>query len=67
VVLFHPHLIHGSGRNRTQGFRRSILTHYASAHCEFNENLARFLPQRYYTLVRGEWPEGGPGSSYVQT
>ncbi len=67
VVLFHPHLLHGSGRNRTQGFRRSILTHYASAHCEFNETLGKLLPQRYYTLVRGEWPEGRPGSSYVQT
>ena len=66
VVLFHPHLIHGSGRNRTQGFRRSILTHFASAHCEFNETLGKLLPQRYYTLVRGEWPEGSPESSHVQ-
>jgi phytanoyl-CoA hydroxylase len=53
TLFFHPHLIHGSGRNRTQGFRRSILTHYASADCEFIEAIARALPQRYYELVRG--------------
>jgi len=53
TIFFHPHLIHGSGRNRTRGFRRSILTHYASAQCEFNEGFAKLLPQRYYALVRG--------------
>jgi phytanoyl-CoA hydroxylase len=66
VVLFHPHLIHGSGRNRTRGFRRSMLSHYASAHCEFNETLGKLLPQRHYTLVRGTWPEGAPKSPHVQ-
>ncbi len=65
VVLFHPHLLHGSGRNRTQGFRRSILTHFASAHCDFDEEVTKILPKRYYTLVRGSWPEGGAGSAYV--
>ena len=34
VLLFHPLLIHGSGRNRSAGFRRAISTHYASANCE---------------------------------
>lgn len=34
VLLFHPLLVHGSGRNRSDGFRRSISTHYASAECE---------------------------------
>ncbi len=33
-LLFHPLLLHGSGRNRTSGFRRAILTHFADAHCE---------------------------------
>jgi phytanoyl-CoA hydroxylase len=33
-VFFHPHLFHGSGRNRTTGFRRAIVTHFASTHCE---------------------------------
>ena len=34
LLLFHPLLIHGSGRNRSRGFRRAISTHYASAECE---------------------------------
>jgi phytanoyl-CoA hydroxylase len=56
TLFFHPHLVHGSGRNRTQGFRRSILTHYASADCEFQEAIASALPQRYYVPVRGRRP-----------
>jgi len=33
TLLFHPLLVHGSGRNTTDGFRRAISTHYASAAC----------------------------------
>lgn len=33
TLLFHPLLIHGSGRNRSNGFRRAISTHYASLEC----------------------------------
>ena len=33
TLLFHPLLVHGSGRNRTDGFRRAISVHYASADC----------------------------------
>ncbi|MFP6640718.1 MAG: phytanoyl-CoA dioxygenase family protein, partial [Myxococcota bacterium] len=33
VVLIHPLLVHGSGRNRSQGFRRAITTHFASRAC----------------------------------
>ena len=57
TVLFHPHLLHGSGRNRTQGFRRSILTHYANATCDYLPDFAKALPQRYYELVRGRRPD----------
>mmetsp|Transcript_6886 Transcript_6886/g.13733 ORF Transcript_6886/g.13733 Transcript_6886/m.13733 type:complete len:301 (+) Transcript_6886:86-988(+) len=35
-VFFHPLLIHGSGRNSTQGFRKAISCHYASAECAFD-------------------------------
>ncbi|CAH1265761.1 PHYH [Branchiostoma lanceolatum] len=28
TVFFHPLLIHGSGMNRTQGFRKAISGHY---------------------------------------
>ncbi|XP_066152125.1 phytanoyl-CoA dioxygenase, peroxisomal-like [Euwallacea fornicatus] len=48
TVFFHPHLLHGSGPNRTQGFRKAISCHYASSDCEFidvkgtiQENLAK--------------------------
>lgn len=34
TLLFHPLLVHGSGRNRSKGFRRAISTHYASTACE---------------------------------
>ncbi|KAM9467591.1 phytanoyl-CoA dioxygenase, peroxisomal [Clarias gariepinus] len=35
TVFFHPLLIHGSGRNQTQGFRKAISCHYASADCQY--------------------------------
>ncbi|XP_055970487.1 phytanoyl-CoA dioxygenase, peroxisomal [Sorex fumeus] len=35
TVFFHPLLIHGSGRNKTQGFRKAISCHYASADCQY--------------------------------
>ena len=33
TIFFHPLLIHGSGRNRSDTFRRAISTHYASGAC----------------------------------
>ncbi|KAM3832526.1 phytanoyl-CoA dioxygenase, peroxisomal isoform 1-T1 [Vipera latastei] len=35
TVFFHPLLIHGSGRNRTEGFRKAISCHYASSDCYY--------------------------------
>ncbi|XP_006816290.1 phytanoyl-CoA dioxygenase, peroxisomal-like [Saccoglossus kowalevskii] len=37
TVFFHPLLIHGSGVNRTNGFRKSISCHYASADCIYTD------------------------------
>ncbi len=34
TLLFHPLLIHGSGRNRSTDFRRAISVHYAAGSCE---------------------------------
>ncbi|XP_067932298.1 phytanoyl-CoA dioxygenase, peroxisomal-like [Watersipora subatra] len=34
TVFFHPILIHGSGTNRTSGFRKAISGHYASSACD---------------------------------
>ncbi|XP_069621309.1 phytanoyl-CoA dioxygenase, peroxisomal-like [Ranitomeya imitator] len=35
TVFFHPSLIHGSGTNKTAGFRKSISCHYASSDCYY--------------------------------
>ncbi|CAF4602605.1 unnamed protein product [Rotaria sp. Silwood1] len=37
TVLFHPLLIHGSGTNRTSGFRKIITCHYADSSCHYIE------------------------------
>ncbi|XP_076861073.1 phytanoyl-CoA dioxygenase, peroxisomal isoform X1 [Brachyhypopomus gauderio] len=35
TLFFHPLLIHGSGMNKTLGFRKAISCHYASADCYY--------------------------------
>lgn len=35
TVFFHPLLIHGSGSNKSAGYRKAISCHFASADCEF--------------------------------
>lgn len=35
TVFFHPLLIHGSGANRTNGFRKAISCHYAASECDY--------------------------------
>jgi phytanoyl-CoA hydroxylase len=68
TVFFHPLLLHGSGRNRTSGFRRAISAHYASLECTW-EWKDRSAMGRPYRIVRGRgaggrWqvPETDPGS-----
>ena len=34
TLLFHPLLIHGSGRNHSRSFRRAISAHYAAGGCD---------------------------------
>ena len=46
TVFFHPLLIHGSGRNSTDGFRQAISCHYASSECVFVE-----IPEHNYGLL----------------
>ncbi|XP_054153070.1 phytanoyl-CoA dioxygenase, peroxisomal-like [Oppia nitens] len=36
-VLFHPLLIHGSGMNRTKGYRKAISCHFAASDCHYIE------------------------------
>ena len=35
TVFFHPLLIHGSGMNKTNRFRKAISCHYADANCHY--------------------------------
>uniref|UniRef100_A0A8D0WF07 Phytanoyl-CoA dioxygenase, peroxisomal n=1 Tax=Sus scrofa TaxID=9823 RepID=A0A8D0WF07_PIG len=35
TVFFHPLLIHGSGRNKTEGFRKAISCHFAASDCKY--------------------------------
>jgi phytanoyl-CoA hydroxylase len=53
TVFFHPLLLHGSGQNRTRGFRRAISCHYASATCRYLEGMAPLTTRRPYLCVRG--------------
>ncbi len=58
TVFFHPLLLHGSGQNRSEGFRRAISCHYASAACEYLPEQALF-PHRPYLLVKGRDRQNG--------
>jgi phytanoyl-CoA hydroxylase len=53
TVVFHPLLWHGSGRNRTAGFRRAISAHYASAACRYVPEHPPVESGRPYVLVQG--------------
>jgi phytanoyl-CoA hydroxylase len=59
TVFFHPLLLHGSGRNRSNGFRRAISAHYASAACRYIPGTEPIAQKRPYTLVRGSAHTGG--------
>eukprot|EP00455_Lapot_gusevi_P042961 TRINITY_DN5171_c0_g1_i1.p1 TRINITY_DN5171_c0_g1~~TRINITY_DN5171_c0_g1_i1.p1 ORF type:complete len:349 (-),score=99.10 TRINITY_DN5171_c0_g1_i1:182-1165(-) len=37
TVFFHPILIHGSGMNLSDGYRKAISCHYAATNCHFIE------------------------------
>jgi phytanoyl-CoA hydroxylase len=54
TVLFHPVLLHGSGRNRTQGFRRAISAHYTALDVEWAWSIDETFNHRKYRIVRGE-------------
>ncbi len=58
IVFFHPILLHGSGQNRSTGFRRAISTHYASAACQFLPGAQSVGDMRPYLIVRGSEHEG---------
>jgi phytanoyl-CoA hydroxylase len=53
TVFFHPVLLHGSGRNCTEGFRRAISAHYAAVDVEWAWTHGA-MGNRRYRIVRGE-------------
>jgi phytanoyl-CoA hydroxylase len=53
TVFFHPILLHGSGQNRSNGYRRAISAHYASAACRYLKGQSPIGKGRPYVLVRG--------------
>jgi phytanoyl-CoA hydroxylase len=53
TVFFHPILLHGSGRNRTQSFRRAISAHYTALDVTWDWTVER-SGARMYRIVRGE-------------
>lgn len=53
TLLFHSLLLHGSGRNRTSGFRRAIAAHYARRGCEDLWGGRDQLAARPWIPVRG--------------
>lgn len=59
TLFFHPVLLHGSGRNRSQGFRRAISGHYVSAEC-VRTWATPDEATRQFTLVRGRAHDHAP-------
>eukprot|EP00300_Choanocystis_sp_HF-7_P033471 c4581_g1_i1.p1 GENE.c4581_g1_i1~~c4581_g1_i1.p1 ORF type:complete len:347 (+),score=70.03 c4581_g1_i1:46-1041(+) len=64
VVFFHPLLFHGSGANRTTGFRKAISCHYASSNCYVisiknttQESLANEIIETHAKRVFGVEPD----------
>jgi len=54
TVFFHPILIHGSGRNRTQGYRRAISAHYTAVDVEWAWTTPGTFGDRKYRIVSGD-------------
>ena len=54
TVFFHPILLHGSGRNRTRGFRRAISAHYTALDVKWAWNTHQSFNRRNYRIVRGD-------------
>lgn len=39
TIFFHPFIIHGSGRNRTKNFRKSLTGHFMSTNCTWVQDI----------------------------
>jgi phytanoyl-CoA hydroxylase len=54
TVFFHPILVHGSGRNKTEGFRRAISAHYCAVDVEWDWATEGAFGNRQYRIVSGD-------------
>lgn len=61
ALFFSPLVIHGSGMNRSSGFRKAFSCHFASAHCDFisvngtiQEKLANEILGTYVNKLNNE-------------
>jgi hypothetical protein len=66
TLFFNGSLIHGSTKNSSQIFRKSLVTHFAPRSCEQSYMLDGHLYARDGEIVeRIQSPEGGPcGTEY---
>ena len=60
TVFFHSLILHGSGRNKTPGFRRAISCHYCSTQVEKTwDEREEDDDTRWYRHIRGRAPDHG--------
>ncbi|CAF0730499.1 unnamed protein product [Rotaria sordida] len=54
TIFFHPLLIHGSGTNRTSGFRKIITSHFADSSCYYIEceDFQKAMENEYLEIFR---------------
>ncbi|KAF6025709.1 PHYH [Bugula neritina] len=52
TVFFHPLIIHGSGANKTTGFRKAISCHYASSKCHFINSNETVSPETGHEILQ---------------
>eukprot|EP00163_Fabomonas_tropica_P008936 TRINITY_DN18729_c0_g1_i1.p1 TRINITY_DN18729_c0_g1~~TRINITY_DN18729_c0_g1_i1.p1 ORF type:complete len:371 (-),score=45.14 TRINITY_DN18729_c0_g1_i1:139-1251(-) len=50
TVFFHPLLLHGSGRNRSDDYRRCISAHYADIDCDIVEEIPHDVTNMFAAL-----------------
>ncbi|XP_026548863.1 phytanoyl-CoA dioxygenase, peroxisomal-like, partial [Notechis scutatus] len=68
TLFFHPLLIHGSGRNRTEGFRKAISCHYASSdgyYIDVKGTSQEFLEKELEEIVRRRYNMADVDFKYV--
>lgn len=59
IVFFHPLLIHGSGENKTSGYRKSMCCHFASSECEYipiENTVQELVAKEIMTYAKKKFP-----------